>query len=809
MKYQVDYRSWRSRQARISVRLTKGWRAGLFVFALALLLGGAALLVGRYTLGWMVMGLAAWPAMVLAWYRGHLQALPPLRQPTSVDGYLAGEVLGRLGPDADAVQLARVVMATPGGWFFEARFGVGGASLQEIATVVTDLPAIWQRADQIRQQLGLDHLPPGVLVVAIVSLHPAAESILATAHLTVDDLVTGARWQQHLYQIAAEHKQRRRTGGVARDWSFGFIPILSRFGQNISEQIARGGLLVVPLESHQAALDQTMTALASGGRRNAVLVGGDGAGKTTVVQALAEKLLNGGDHSVPRGLRFSQVFLLDAASIVAAAPGRGETERLVNTLLGEAFAAKNIIVCLDNAHMFFEDGVGSVDISNLLVPVLEAGRLPIIMTIDEQHWLSIAARHGSLANAINRVTIAPATRDETMAVLQDQVILFEFRHKVTYRYHALVEAYRLSERYVHDLAMPGRALKLLETAASYSHQGLVTDQSVQAAIEKTMDIKLSAAGDDERAKLLDMEQLIHQRMINQTRAVAVVADALRRARAGVRNQERPIGTFLFLGPTGVGKTELAKALADVYFGGEDRMIRLDLNEFVRPDDVARLIADGARDGGSLTAQIMRQPFSVVLLDEIEKAAPEVLATLLQVLDEGILRDETGREVSFRDAIIIATSNAGADRIRDYIDQGYKLDQFEQQFVDELINSGQFRPEFLNRFDEIVVFRPLEKPELLQVIDLMIAGVNRTLAAQKITVQVDDPAKELLVDHGYDPRLGARPMRRMVQRAVENVVARHVLAGSVASGGTVTVTRAQVAAALGVEEAPSGVQTTRP
>jgi len=364
-------------------------------------------------------------------------------------------------------------------------------------------------------------------------------------------------------------------------------------------------------------------------------------------------------------------------------------------------------------------------------------------------------------------------------------------------YQALSEAYRLSERYIHDLAMPGRALKLLEAAAGYAEGGLVTAHSVQQAIEKTMDVKVGvASGDAEREKLLNLETLIHARMINQTRAVAVVSDALRRARAGVRNQNRPIGTFLFLGPTGVGKTELAKALAEVYFGGEDRIIRLDMNEYVSSDDVSRLIADGADDSTSLTARVMKQPFSVILLDEIEKAHPNVLTTFLQLLDEGILRDVKNREVSFRDAIIIATSNAGADRIREQIERGLDIEQFEGQFIDELISTNQFRPEFLNRFDEIVMFRPLKKDELIQVVDLMLADVNKTLALQKVSVKVSDEAKVYLVDSGYDPRLGARPMRRVVQRAVENTVAKQMLSGTVEPGSTIEISLEEVQKILG-------------
>jgi ATP-dependent Clp protease ATP-binding subunit ClpA len=280
-------------------------------------------------------------------------------------------------------------------------------------------------------------------------------------------------------------------------------------------------------------------------------------------------------------------------------------------------------------------------------------------------------------------------------------------------------------------------------------------------------------------------------MVNQTRAVGVVSDALRRARAGVRNQDRPIGTFLFLGPTGVGKTELAKSLAAVYFGGDDRIVRLDMNEYVAADDLSRLIADGADNPSSLTAQVMKKPFSVVLLDEIEKAHPNVLSALLQLLDEGILRDIKNREVSFRDVILIATSNAGADKIREHIDRGIDIVKYEPQFIDELINSNQFRPEFLNRFDEIVIFKPLNKPELLQVLDLIIKGVNKTLDLQKVSVNVTSDAKDYLVEYGYDPRLGARPMRRVVQKAVENTVAKLMLSGRVEPGSVIEINLEQV------------------
>lgn len=775
-----------------------------------LVVGGVALLVITQPIGWFVVGFAAVPLVIATWYKGELQNILPVKNPQTIDDVLAGDVLARLPADPSPRDIAVAVGAVPSGQFFSARFGITASFLQDISSDDKQTTAaIWSDALVIRNQLKLEQMTAGVLIAALVRAFPNYEGLLAHLNMDSDDLLKGIQWQQHLYDLIAQHKRPKRTGGIGRDWSFGYIPLLTRFGVNISEQIARGGFLSVELEAHSQALDQLLDTFSTRGRQNAALVGTDGVGKTTIVHAFAERLLDA-KSKVPSELKFRQVFILDSASLLAAAPGRGELENLIMQVLGEAYSAKNIIICLDNAQLFFEEGIGSVDLTNVLLPILEAGNLRMILSMDEQRYLKIGQRNAGLTNALNRISVAPANQPETMSVMQDHLILTEFQRKVTFTYQALKEAYRLSERYVHDLAMPGRAIKLLDSAAGYSENGLVTMNSVQSAIEQTMDVKVGvASGEDEREKLLHLEDLIHQRMINQTRAVSVVSDALRRARAGVRNQDRPIGTFLFFGPTGVGKTELAKALAEVYFGGEDRMVRLDLNEYVRSEDVTRLIADGADDPMSLTAQVMKQPFSVILLDEIEKAHPQVLTTLLQLLDEGILRDIKNREVSFRDSIIIATSNAGADRIREYIERGYDLEQFEKQLIDELINSNQFRPEFLNRFDEIVTFRPLNKDELLQVIDLILAGINKTLALQKISVAVAQDAKVFLVDRGYDPRLGARPMRRIVQKAVENTVAKQMLSGTVAPGSTVEITLEQVQQILGSEQQANEIATPTP
>lgn len=760
-------------------------------------LGGVALLIAASAFGWFMMSLAVLPYMVIMWRRGELQELQVSKKPTTITDVLDRDVLGYLSKKVTMAEVAQAVGRTHGGLFFAIRFGITPQLVQDMAVHEnSEIAKMWQEAERLRTVFNSATITPGMLIAAIIQQFPQHEAVLAHLHINMSDIHEGIRWQLRLKAVIETSRTPRRTGGLARDWSFGYIPLLSRFGRNISQSIGKGSVFAVETEGHKETIAKMIETFSSGGTQNIALVGPTGVGKTMLVEAFAERLLDASSN-LPSTLKFRQVIMLDAASLISAAPGRGEIENLIMNILGEAYAAKNIIVCLDNAQVFFEDAVGSVDIGNVLLPIIEAGNLRLILTMDEQRFIEISRRNPNIANALNRIMVAPSDESDTMRVMQDKVLVMEYKRGVSYTYQALREAYRLSLRYVHDIAMPGQTLKLLESSAGYAQNGLVTINSVQHAIEQTLDIKVSVASEaGDREKLLNLESLIQKRMIGQSRAVTVVSDALRRARAGVRNENRPIGTFLFLGPTGVGKTELSKALAEAYFGGENRMIRLDLNEYVRNEDVARLIADAATDPTSLTAQVMKQPYSVVLLDEIEKAHPNVLTTLLQLLDEGVLRDINNREVSFRDAIVIATSNAGADRIREYVQRGYKLEQFEEQITNDLVSSGQFRPEFLNRFDEIVVFGSLSKSELLQVVDIILRGVNKTLEPQKISVQVADDAKKLLVERGYDPRLGARPMRRVVQKAVENTVAKAVLGGTAQAGDVVEISYQQVADILG-------------
>ena len=781
-----DYHSARAKKARLAVGL-KPFRLIFKILKILAFLSGLLLILLDDSIGWLILAFATIPFILENWWQGELHRLSPNLGSDKIEDLLASNILGSLSKNPSSDEIAKVVLKSSGGQFIVARFGLGATTVESLATIPQNSPEkIFETAIEIHRKLNTTTVSGSVLTLSIIRNYPDFEKLLAQFHLDFEDLERGVKWHDHIFSLINKSKTPIKDGGLARDWSFGWTPTLDRFGMNLSNQVSGSVLMSSNLEQNEDLIEKMIAQFSSGGRQNIALIGADGVGKSTVVSAFAAKLLDA-SAKIPANLQYRQVVSLDASTIISAAPGRGEIENLINYILVEAYNAKNIILCLENAQMFFEEGTGSVDISNLLLPILEAGRVRMILTMDEQRFLQISAKNPALAGALNRIQVQPAGFEETLAVMEDKLIIFEHQNKVFYRYQALKEAYRLSQRYIFDLEMPGRAVRLLEMSARFAEGNVVEASSVQQAIEKTMNVKVSSSDNSsEKETLLNLENLLHARMIGQEKAVAAVSNALRRARTGVRNENRPIGTFLFLGPTGVGKTELSKALAEVYFNGEENIVRLDLNEFVNLDDVSRLIADGSRDANSLTAQVMKKPFSVILLDEIEKAHPNVLTALLQVLDEGILRDEKNREISFRDAIIIATSNAGALRIQELISRGYNSETAEPLIVQDLINSHEFRPEFLNRFDEIVVFEPLSKDNLKQIIDLMIAGVNKTLAPQKISVSVSPEAKELLAEKGYDPQLGARPMRRVIQKVVENTIARKMLSGEASAGSTVLI-----------------------
>lgn len=772
----LDLSATRAREARMATRI------GKLGFQLLVILGSlsaaSAVLVWvvlgeKYALSLLGVGILLYlPAL---WWKRYLSVLPP-SGPNLIDR-LSADTLTRLKPGTQ-LQPQSVWDALSTHW--QAIFFMNHLLLprdfirEQLTTDEATLQQAFGVAQNIADQNKSARIELGFVVAGILHTAPNMAQILTRLKMQPDDILTLANWLAR--NTDDEFARKRSFGGIGRDWAFGFTPLLDRFGLNLSESIMRQGATFDWLSTSdgvkaiETAFDNNTTAIA--------LIGPSGIGKSTNVYALAQRLIEG--HTTNK-LAYHQIVGLNATDIVSVARGPGELEHIMISLTNEATRAGHIILFLDDAQLFFGGGPGSFDGTQILQSIIQARSVPIILAMSPSDYQRLRTQNASLAGLLTPVIMQELPEPSVMRVLEDVTVGLENRHKVIIAYEAIREAYRLSGRYEQDEAYPGKAIKLLEQAVNHSDHGLVDRRSVELAIEQTRGVKVGTAAPAEADALLQLEDTIHQRMINQTHAVKVVASALRRARAGVTNPNRPIGSFLFLGPTGVGKTELAKAVAASYFGSESNMIRLDMSEYQQPDDVQRLLSTGTNDASSLLMSVRQQPFSVVLLDEIEKAHPNILNLLLQLLDEGQLTDASGRPASFKDCIIIATSNAGAQTIRERIAQGQTLESFSQQFNDELIRSGQFKPELLNRFDDMVLFRPLTPDELAQVVGLLVNEVNRTLANQNIAVELTPAAITKIVQEANDPLLGARPMRRALQRVVEDVVAQKILRGEANPG----------------------------
>ncbi len=781
MTYTFNPLNPRIGKAKLAGRTLANLQKAFFAIAFMLVAIGGFTTITHQRWGINLFGLALVCLCLRTWLKADIGNLGAAKLGTT-------SALEKLLP-ADILTFYKAQMTVPQFWeklsktgpagFMMVRFGLPPDIVTaSLANTNLTLDALWDEAAARAQAAGLDELSTAAILAAFFHLCEPLGKLLTASKLELTDLDEGIAWIGRL-----EAYQRAETpnyGGIARDWAAGFTPNLSHFGQNISHQIELAGK-GFGLQERTNQLDALVTGLDSA-NGSVVLIGEPGIGKTALMYGLADRLLQG---KTAGNLAHHQIFSLNASLILSQQQGAGAIEKIVLQLLGEAVQAGNIVLALDEAQLFFGQGTGAVNLSQVLLPVLQGRSLKLVLAVTPGDWQKLKSTNSALTSLLTPIVLIEPSEKDTIRLLADRALTLEGGGLNT-TYRALGEAYRLAGRYLQDEAYPGKALKLLEAAFNYPDGPLITATSVQRAVESQMGVKVQSATADESDILLNLEDRIHQRMINQSRAVSVVAAALRRARAGVANPKRPIGSFLFLGPTGVGKTELARSLAATYFGAEKNMIRLDMSEYQQVSDVSRLLASGAENSDGLLSKVRQQPFSVVLFDEIEKAHPNILNLFLQLFDEGNLTDADNKATSFKDAIVIATSNAGADEIRKHIEAGEALESFEEAFTNDLINSGQFKPELINRFDEVVLFRPLNEAELQQVVQLMVNEVNHTLEPQKIIVVLTPAAAQILVQEGYDPRLGARPMRRMVQRRVEDAVAGQILRGQAAAGDTITL-----------------------
>ncbi len=542
-----------------------------------------------------------------------------------------------------------------------------------------------------------------------------------------------------------------------------------------------------PCVGREAEVEDIFRSIQSG-KGGVLLVGDHGVGKMSIVEGLVDRIIR---NECPQFLREKRVLLLSTSALLSGAT-MSEAEARLAKVVKEAAKAKNVLLVVPNMHDLTaasRDSEG-LDISEAMAEWISRGLLPVIATATREGYEQHIART-RLMSSLSVVAVNEPAETQAIPMLEAHVGSIEYRTGTFITYEAIRSAATSASKFLHDLPLPSSAIELLKEAATlvarqHEKVPLVRSTHVAAVVKQKTGVPESALSHDEAKLLLSLEEELHRTMIGQYEAVSAVSQALRRARTSLASDKRPLATFLFLGPTGVGKTELAKTIAKVYFGGEERMLRFDMSEYQDTQAVYRLIGEPGKPGtGLLTEAVREKPFRLILLDELEKADKGVLNLFLQVFDDGRLTDGTGRAIDFRSTMIIATSNAGSAFIKDHLEKGETVATIRNALMHEELKQT-YRPEFLNRFDGVIVFTPLQKDDIRAVAKLMMNDVATRLDERGIELSIDDGAWDALIQKGYDAEFGARPMRRAIQDTVENAIAEKLLEGTVERRDTLVV-----------------------
>lgn len=571
--------------------------------------------------------------------------------------------------------------------------------------------------------------------------------------------------------------------GIADNLAFGYLPTLEKYSILMSDPkrfyknlVGRGKVV---LEMERSLIKR------EGG--NVLLSGEPGVGKKTVIYELAKKIYEG---RVPTDLRRMRLYMLDVASLVSKAGGF-EAKTVLKRVFEEAGMAGNAILVIDNFDQYIGAGDGRVDFSEVLLQQLSLSRVRVIGIVTPEAYQKYVVANSLIRNVFDLVEVTPPTKDEALVICQDFVIDLEWGKRLIVTEQAIRRVVEEVDRLVTEVPFPEKAVDLLDEVVVHTveveKKGLVTKKEVDFVLSEKMKIPLGDLQASEVDKLKRFEELIHDRIIGQNEAVAELAMAMRRSRLSV-GKGKTLGSFLFLGPTGVGKTETAKVLAEAYFGSIGSMDRLDMAEFVGDEGVERMIGSvRSKDPGVLVRMLRERPFGVLLVDELEKAPKSVMNLFLTVLDEGYLTDAWGRKVSVANKIIIATSNAGSEYIRQQVSTGVGYDQLKDGLIEQILRGGIFTPEFINRFEGVVVYRPLLSDDLKKIVVLWLKAFNASLEKSRgVRVRVSEALVERLVKDGYDPQFGARYMRRTFARLVEDFVAKKILYGELVSGQEIEI-----------------------
>jgi ATP-dependent Clp protease ATP-binding subunit ClpC len=650
----------------------------------------------------------------------------------------------------------------------------------EMDVAITD--SILQKALDLAKANKAQYLTPGYFWVGMLESMPNIENGLLKLNLRVKDFEEALAFLEYkrnnwrkIY-VWDEDFSVKHLKGVNRGWLGAPTPNLDAASRDITKEAATFGF--PNFVGRKGVVEEVVNVLSQPGERNVLIVGDAGAGRTTLVHSLAAKIVAG---DAPPALAVKRLVELDLTRMLSSASTQGDLAAKVKGIFDEVQYMQDIIIFVDEIQtMGMGEAATNLNLYSLMLPYLESNQFQFIAVTDQGNYAKIIEKNGSFARLFHKVELKPATVEETVEILKEEAVNLARYKGIFMTYLALKQLASFSEKLIHDKVLPDSALSVLKEAQVVAADKLITSEVIKKTLEKRVNVPIVEIDAGKKEELLNLEQIIHSQMIDQEEAVKKVADALRRSATALKEQDRPIGSFLFVGPTGVGKTELAKTLAKVFFKNEGAYISFDMSEYQTPEAVNRLI--GTTDTpGELTEAIKNKPYALLLLDEFEKANANILTLFLQVLEEGRLTDASGKHVSFANTIIIATSNAASLTIAQGLEKGLTVAQLDQTVKDELLKV--YKPELVNRFDEVVIFKPLSSADLAKIVTIKLESVKKLLSEQGYLIEFSPSLIAELAKKGFDPVLGARPLRRLIQDSVESKLSRFILENRLVRGET--------------------------
>ncbi len=644
-------------------------------------------------------------------------------------------------------------------------------------------------ANKIREEHESDKITVLDILAALFDYNQEFKQFIIDQDLDKGDLKELANWYEKIWSFRENLRKFWRLENllrqppVGRGWIYGFSPYLSSFAISLTDKI-ESSFPIFRLVSRKMELEEIEQILSRSGENNILIVGEEGVGKDRLVTDFAELIARG--RALPQ-LNYKKVFDLNVALITSSAKDIGSVQNILVNIFNEAVKAGNVILVIKDIHNFIGElqGLGRIDISEIIIPYLKSANVQVIATTNPASFHKFIESRSDISNTFERLDIQEADPTQTLKILEEIIPAIERKSRIFITYGAIKSIIESADKYIRTAPFPEKAVDLLSEVVSYvvnSKRTIVITQDVNQVASRKTGIPLGPIVGEEKDKLQNLEKLMHEQLVGQERAVEVVSSTMRRLRTGLSKRGKPAGVFLFVGPTGVGKTLTAKILARIYYGAESRMIRFDMSEYQDIESLDRFLGNlRTNQPGQFVSMVRDNPFSLILLDEIEKAHKNILNIFLQVFDEAYLTDVFGRKVNFEQNIIIATSNAGATEIREMVKQGTDPSLEKEKVVDILIQQKYFTPEFLNRFDEIVIFHPLTKDQVGNIARILIKDLVGQLAKQGYIFKPTEEVINYISDAGFDPQFGARPMQRVIKDKIENAIAKKILEKSVRKG----------------------------